>query len=222
MSWRLPPRSSRWRWCLPELASSGATPAWRASWASEGKRSIGPISPSSLAALKGPQPASSSRRGASVCVRACSSRSSSRIERVRLRQRRVGRARSAPVSSARGGPASASSRSSQTVRSSAPSGTASVGSSSCRCQRNRCWQRRRSATRSSRWSTRASAPATSPRLPWDRRAAAPAAPPWRRRAHRSESDLPRHRPRRRCGASAWRHPHQPLARLQQRLLERDA
>lgn len=24
LSWRLPPRSRRWRWCLPELASSGA------------------------------------------------------------------------------------------------------------------------------------------------------------------------------------------------------
>jgi hypothetical protein len=46
LSWRLPPRSSRWRWCLPELASSGATPAWRASWASDLKRSIGPISQS--------------------------------------------------------------------------------------------------------------------------------------------------------------------------------
>jgi len=32
---------------LPELASKGATPAWRASCASVRKRSIGPISPSS-------------------------------------------------------------------------------------------------------------------------------------------------------------------------------
>jgi hypothetical protein len=24
LSWRLPPRSRRWRWCLPELASRGA------------------------------------------------------------------------------------------------------------------------------------------------------------------------------------------------------
>ena len=64
MSWRLPPRSRRWRWCLPELASRGATPAWRASWASERKRSIGPISQSSLAALRAPQPGSSSSRGA--------------------------------------------------------------------------------------------------------------------------------------------------------------
>ena len=28
MSWRLPPRSSRWRWVRPELASRGATPLW--------------------------------------------------------------------------------------------------------------------------------------------------------------------------------------------------
>ena len=48
LSWRLPPRSRRWRRCLPELASSGATPAWRASWASVSKRSIGPISSEQL------------------------------------------------------------------------------------------------------------------------------------------------------------------------------
>ena len=88
LSWRLPPRSRRWRWCLPELASRGATPAWRASCASLGKRSIGPISPSSLAALNGPQPGSSSSPGASrlgSCLRA---RGRVRaIERVSVLQR---------------------------------------------------------------------------------------------------------------------------------------
>src|SRR5438270_8431470 len=64
LSWRLPPRSSRWRRCLPELASSGATPAGRASCASEAKRSIGPISPSSLAALTAAQPGSAKSAGA--------------------------------------------------------------------------------------------------------------------------------------------------------------
>jgi len=49
---------------LPELASSGATPAWRASCASVWKRSIGPISPSSFAALKAPQPGRASSAGA--------------------------------------------------------------------------------------------------------------------------------------------------------------
>ena len=63
MSWRLPPRSSRWRWMRPELASRGATPLWRASWASLWKRSIGPISASSLAAVTAPQPGSSSSAG---------------------------------------------------------------------------------------------------------------------------------------------------------------
>ena len=38
-------------------------------------------------------------------------------------------------------------------RSSIRSGTTKVGSSWCRCQRSRCWIRRRSSTRSSRWST---------------------------------------------------------------------
>ena len=66
MSWRLPPRSSRWRWIRPELASRGATPLWRASWASLLKRSIGPISASSLAAVTAAQPGSSSSPGA-IC-----------------------------------------------------------------------------------------------------------------------------------------------------------
>ena len=72
---------------MPLLASRGATPAWRASWASVRKRSIGPISQSSFAALNGPQPDSWSSRGAMLLVRAWSSRSRSEIERVRLRQR---------------------------------------------------------------------------------------------------------------------------------------
>ena len=66
LSWRLPPRSRRWRWLLPELAWSGATPPWRASCASVRKRSIGPISASSFAAVRPPQPGSSSSAGPSV------------------------------------------------------------------------------------------------------------------------------------------------------------
>src|SRR5579859_6842466 len=123
LSWRLPPRSRRWRLCLPELASRGATPAWRASWASDRKRSTGPISQSSLAAVRPPQPGSSSSCGAIAVVSACSSRSSSRTERVRLRQRASSsRAiRTWIVCSRRA--SWRLSRSSQTVRSSAPSGT---------------------------------------------------------------------------------------------------
>ena len=64
---RLPPRSSRWRWVRPELAWSGATPPWRASCASLWKRSIGPISAGSFAAVRPPQPGSSSSAGA-VCA----------------------------------------------------------------------------------------------------------------------------------------------------------
>ena len=41
---------------MPELASRGATPAWRASWASLRKWSIGLISQSSLAAVRLAQP----------------------------------------------------------------------------------------------------------------------------------------------------------------------
>jgi len=59
----------------PELASKGAAPAWRASWASLWKRPIGPISASSLAAVMAPQPGSSSSAGAVSAVRCSSSRS---------------------------------------------------------------------------------------------------------------------------------------------------
>ena len=38
LSWRSPPRCSRWRFVLPELAGIGAVPAWRAKHASVGKR----------------------------------------------------------------------------------------------------------------------------------------------------------------------------------------
>jgi hypothetical protein len=67
------------------------------------KRSIGPILPSSLAALSGPQPGSASRRGASVCVRVGRSRSSSAIERSASGSEQAGRGRSAPALSARVG-----------------------------------------------------------------------------------------------------------------------
>ena len=79
MSCRLPPRSSRWRCTRPELASSGATPLCRASCASVWKRSIGPISASSFAAVIAAQPGSSSSAGAVCAVRCSSSRSSVRI-----------------------------------------------------------------------------------------------------------------------------------------------
>jgi hypothetical protein len=75
------------RWFFPELASSGATPLWRASCASFLKRLIGPISASSFAAVTPPQPGSSSSAGAVCALRVASSRSSSTIVRVSERQR---------------------------------------------------------------------------------------------------------------------------------------
>ena len=216
MSWRLPPRSSRWRWCLPELASSGATPAWRASWASEGKRSIGPISQSSFAALKGPQPANSSRRGASACVRACSSRSSSLAERVKVRRRasRSRAIRTCVVCSRR--ISCRASRSVQTARSSAPSGTVTVWPSSCRCQRNRCWQRRRSAHQV--------VAVVDEQLQLPQRLLAGARTVGQRLLQRSSCDGERvdlvgvaaaaAAAALRCSQPGW-HPHQPLARFEQ-------
>src|SRR6478672_8125882 len=61
--WRLPPRSRRCRSVGPELAGMGAMPAARASLASEAKRSAPAISPTSLAAVSGPQPGSATSWG---------------------------------------------------------------------------------------------------------------------------------------------------------------
>ena len=64
LSWRLPPRSRRWRLVLPEEAGIGAAPPVRASLASVAKRSAPAISPISFAAVSGPQPRSASSCGA--------------------------------------------------------------------------------------------------------------------------------------------------------------
>jgi len=56
LSCRLPWRFKRWRWRAPEEASRGATPACMANLAALGKRAASPTSPSSLAAVSGPQP----------------------------------------------------------------------------------------------------------------------------------------------------------------------
>jgi len=69
----------------PELASSGATPLCRASWPSFLKRSIGPISASSFAAVTAPQPGRSKSTGAVSAVRRSSSWSSSSIIPVSAR-----------------------------------------------------------------------------------------------------------------------------------------
>ena len=199
LSWRLPPRSSRWRWCLPELASSGATPAWRASWASEGKRSIGPISQSSFAALKGPQPGS--------CEQPRRDRVRARVQLpVELADRAGQRSAAAdevardpclggllaprelscePVEPDRRGRARPAAR--------AASGRARAGASAAAAALGAARQRR-----SSRWSTSSFSSRSVAYQRGARRAPAPAAPPARLRARR-RSDLPRIRPRRRCG-----------------------
>ena len=64
LSWRLPPRSRRCRWVLPEEAGIGALPPVRASFESVADRSAPAISPISLAAVSGPQPRSASSCGA--------------------------------------------------------------------------------------------------------------------------------------------------------------
>ena len=56
--WRLPPRSRRWRSVRPELTGIGARPAARASLASVAKRAAPAISPTSFAAVSGPNPGS--------------------------------------------------------------------------------------------------------------------------------------------------------------------
>src|SRR5215218_7832295 len=84
--WRLPPWSTRWRCVLPELAGIGATPAARASLAAVAKRWAPAISPTSLAAISGPNPGCSSSCGAICVTSAVISRSSWRTASVELAQ----------------------------------------------------------------------------------------------------------------------------------------
>ena len=86
--WRLPPRSRRCRLVLPELTGIGATPAARASLASLAKRPAPAISPTSLAAVRGPKPGSVSSCGATVTTSAAISRSSALMVCESSRMRR--------------------------------------------------------------------------------------------------------------------------------------
>src|SRR4051794_21115005 len=86
--WRLPPWSSRWRCVLPELAGIGATPAARASLAAVAKRCAPATSPTSLAAISGPNPGWASNCGAIWATSTVISRSSWLIAAVSSRRRR--------------------------------------------------------------------------------------------------------------------------------------
>ena len=186
LSWRLPPRSSRWRRCLPELASSGATPAWRASWASVWKRSIGPISPSSLAALKAPQPGSASSAGAVAL--------DPRLQLAVEGEDRAGEAAAAAdelardphqhrlLAAARAGGRAGRARRCGRARPAGPpaAGRARAGASAAAAAPAAVRRRDHRGDRRA-----ASAPAAAPRLAAGDRAAARAAPPWRPRARRS-------------------------------------
>ncbi len=88
LSWRLPPRSRRWRLVLPELAGIGATPAARASLASEAKRPAPAISPINFAVVNGPKPGSASSCGAAWATRSATSASSAAAAAVSSRKRR--------------------------------------------------------------------------------------------------------------------------------------
>ena len=111
------------------------------------------VSPSSLAAVSTPHPGSSRSAGASASTRVASSCSSSRSRRVRSMIRSTSSAQIRTCTVCSRATSRAAIRCSQLRRSSAAAGIASSGSSSCRCQRSRCWIRVRSATRSSRWSS---------------------------------------------------------------------
>ena len=91
LSWRSPPRCSRWRWVLPELAGIGAVPACRAKYASVGNRLAPAVWPMMIAAVTVPQPCWSSSCGAWASIRLLSSASSSRsslaISLIRFRSR---------------------------------------------------------------------------------------------------------------------------------------
>ena len=108
LSWRSPPRLSRWRIVWPLEAGSGATPASRAKAASERTRPGCDQVTISCAATIGPSPASSSSWGASArtCARISRSSSAASLSRPRSvargcagrgssRARRCARARAA-------------------------------------------------------------------------------------------------------------------------------
>ena len=139
LSWRSPPRSSRWRWRWPEEHGIGAVPAWRAKLASLGKRSAPAVRPISSAAVRAPQPVSASSCGRCALTRASSSRSSASTWRVSARMcascSRATRTRAQAGMRRR----RRSIRSSWRGLSSEPrlSERSSSGESSSRCQRNR-------------------------------------------------------------------------------------
>src|SRR5215211_5187723 len=70
LSWRSPPRLSRWRRCLPLEASTGLVPASAAKDASLLIRPGSPLETSSWAPQTGPTPDSSSRVGATSATTA--------------------------------------------------------------------------------------------------------------------------------------------------------
>ena len=82
LSWRLPPRLSRWRTELPDHTGIGADPLWFAKAAREWKRPTPAVSPTILAAVSGPHPGSANNEGASSCVRSRIARPSASIARV--------------------------------------------------------------------------------------------------------------------------------------------
>ena len=221
LSWRLPPRSRRWRWCLPELAWSGATPPWRASCASVRKRSIGPISESSFAAVEGAAAGElEQRRRESLRQRLQFAVELDDRAGQRAAAAERGRGRCAPASTVRGGRAGArrgrarphgrAHRAAREVsgRAGAGASAAVAGSGAAR------------ATRSSRWSTSSfssrsvSSPGRGPSRCGSRSAARATA------SASIGSDLPRVRPRAPLRRGQLRrHPHQLFAGSEQRPLE---
>ena len=207
LSWRLPPRSRRCRRCLPELASSGATPAWRASWRRCGSVRSGRSRRAAWRRSTAPQPGSveQRRRGLRACA-VGSSRSSSRIVRVEAAaaRRASSRAiRTCVVCSSAAEPSREPVEPDRPVER-AQRHRAAAGSSSCRCQRSRCCSPR-GARRRGRRGDRPAASAHAALLTRPRadRAAAPAALPWRPRARRSRPTCRASGRARRCGAISF-------------------
>src|SRR3954447_24720167 len=89
LSWRSPPRLSRWRIVWPLEAGSGATPARRAKGASERTRARGDQLTISCAATIGPTPDSSRSCGTSARTWLMISRSSSFASAVATSIRRA-------------------------------------------------------------------------------------------------------------------------------------
>ena len=223
LSWRLPPRSRRWRSVRPEDAGIGADPASARELGVGGEA----LDAGDLAdQLGGGQHAAAAlgqqlrreRRRPARRARARARRSTRVSSRMRRSSSRAIRTRAVCSARARRPPT----RSCQRPVISARGGISSSGQRSCRCQRRSLISAVRCATRRSRWSTSSRTSSSGPASCATGSVSSPSRIAARAIATASiASDLPRSRAElARAGHQLRRHAHDPLAAREQEALQR--